>query len=811
MEILYNKLQNTQVTYPSSKEIEQLNYIQKCGLTDVVNKALVELYRVQPPNPITFLASFLINEDKSLQILKDIENSKRTKQTIEVKIAEEEKVLKEEQDKINKKQDEEEDKKRKLKETITNCEDFEESFNDICEQFKNIIGATGVYIAKYDLKRKKVESVEEDENAHIDPDNIKVLRYIHWCNDHNFLHNQYLPPRKGVSYNLFLEGGGGGEEEDEEGDEGEKNEENIQENEQKNEENHGENEEEEEGEGKEKERKLKNIEINDCVSEKKMFYFKEPRLGSYLCYDISYNSSLNYSSLQSAITNLNEYLALKKEYDKRKAEREEEDKEKEGPGGGSSDRKNASGEAEEDENEGENDGEEREKDGEEEEHENESKLIKPELKEFDKEKKVLIIGMDTLGQDRTFSEGEKAFILEICELIRNTMEEVEKRKLERDRDTRIDMLTTEKPLVEDWNQDKFEQEEENAVRDYINSDDYLQKEIQDEEGRLVNENFAKTTYDITTITDGDFLSVLETFSKFEFVQFEKAFQNIFYFCKLEPNVINEDETNKLSWKKAKNEWEKTFEILKNYNPLGPKPDKLQKIFKGNIILGNLEPFLGEEMVEGVKEFSYVFYLLIKYIVDVLRVRRSDILYRHKTQRAAIKNRLEILKHNKTIDEERAKALKAARREFEGEPEEEEEKEEEGEEGEEGEKDEGENKEVKEEKGGDNDDEEEEEEEEEDGEEGEKEEEGKETGRSGKGKNKGKKKKKKEPKLDAEGNVIEFNEEEFLSLFDQEHPKEAVPEEVKIDEDGDFDVDEEGVNEEENEEKEEDEEGNEEAE
>ena len=37
----------------------------------------------------------------------------------------------------------------------------------------------------------------------------------------------------------------------------------------------------------------------------------------------------------------------------------------------------------------------------------------------------------------------------------------------------------------------------------------------------------------------------------------------------------------------------------------------------------------------------------------------------------------------------------------------------------------------------------------------------------------------------------FNEEEWLQLYDQEHPKKEVPEEITLDIDGDFDVEEEG--------------------
>ena len=149
----------------------------------------------------------------------------------------------------------------------------------------------------------------------------------------------------------------------------------------------------------------------------------------------------------------------------------------------------------------------------------------------------------------------------------------------------------------------------------------------------------------------------------------------------------------------------------------------------------------------------------KFVVDSLNTRKSDILWRHANQREAIKNRNAIIKANKKIEAERKKALEDAKRQFNGEPE-------------------------KVETGGKEDEEEEEEEE---------------------GEDKAKKNND-DAKVDADGNPLAFNEEEFLQLFDQEHPQTPVPDEVKLDEDNDFDLEEEALpNEGEDEEGEEDDE------
>ena len=47
---------------------------------------------------------------------------------------------------MKKKEEEKEQEKEKLRETIKTCTDFEDKLNEICDQLKTIIGATGVYI-----------------------------------------------------------------------------------------------------------------------------------------------------------------------------------------------------------------------------------------------------------------------------------------------------------------------------------------------------------------------------------------------------------------------------------------------------------------------------------------------------------------------------------------------------------------------------------------------------------------------------------------------------------------------------------------
>lgn len=61
------------------------------------------------------------------------------------------------------------------------------------------------------------------------------------------------------------------------------------------------------------------------------------------------------------------------------------------------------------------------------------------------------------------------------------------------------------------------------------------------------------------------------FNQLEIVNFEILFQNILYFIGISNTDINEENTNKLQWKKARKFWNgNVLEALKLYDPFGPK-------------------------------------------------------------------------------------------------------------------------------------------------------------------------------------------------------------------------------------------------
>ena len=659
---LLEKLKNYKYQKPEEKpknpNAEYLDSFKR-----IVARGLSELNKIRPNNPITFLAEWLYNESDSREILLGIDNCHKQKELLDKKYIELQQKKAEEQAQKDKIEEEKRKQKEDLEKSITTCEDFEDHLNEICEKFKNIIGATGVYISKYDLKRKYPIDPDADENGHIDPSNTKVLQYVNWCNDHSFLHHQFLSPSEGVTYKLI--GKGEGDEEEGEADAPE---------EKKDEGEEGDGEEEENKEKEPKDETLKHLIIEEVVNEPKMKFFREPRLGCYYAIDIRYQSSMQYSSLLSAIENFKEYKVKKEEQDKRLAEKAEEEKLKAQEEGNQEKNEEKDKEKEEEEVEE----EENKKEGEEEEIPTEERdLDKPVvLKDFEKVEQIYVLSIDTMGQEKVFNEEEKKYILDIAKLIKNSMENHEKTLLEKDRDLRMEYLTIEKPIETEWDEDRFEAEKDNTIKEYQASEEFGNKNITDEDEKEVDFDMMRAKTIMNVIYSTEMINLLGMFEKFEFVQYEKLIQNLFYFARINGEEINEDFTHKLSWKKGRKIWKKMIELIKAYDPIGPRPEKIDKIFKGDVILANLEEFMEKEKLDELTEYSFSLRTLVSYVIEILKVRKSDIIRRFRYKKNLEKQRNDIIEKNKQMDEARKQALEEAIEQFEKEQDEREAEEEE---------------------------------------------------------------------------------------------------------------------------------------
>ena len=792
MSDLINKLKDYLLDNKTSN-IPEIKFLQDSELIFTVNRGFTELYRAKPKNPILFLSKWLSRESLTKELEQKYKDNKTKRENLEIRYFQQEKqkfILNQratEQKKVKK------DDEDSLITEIKSCKDFWLGFNHICERLKTLTNATGCYIGIYDQKRRPVKE-DDDMDGHLDPSGTKVLRYIAWNEDHNFLDDKYLEPNEGVTFDLITPKAQGSPQENQQEKEEQKNELNKEQKE------------------KSIEDTVKSLLIEDVVNDNRIKFFREPRLGCYLALDLTYKTSLSFNSLLSAIQCTKNYETAKAEQEERKKEWSEKQEEIKTQINELKETKSKEEEARKiaEENEAkaklaaaaaENDPNKQQegavpttspqvvnyankKDNMQEIAENIENLEKQltpweeepvKLQDYDKEDKNIYICLDTLGQDRIFSEEEIKYIKKVGANIRQSLEQLEQNLLEKDRDIRIKFLDDETQLKteEQYSDEKFEEITNNHITQYYSSEEYKSKGITDENAKLFEGDLEKMRYLKKLIIDDKSLDILLTFQDFEFVEHMKAFQNLFYFCQINPLDINENKTNKLEWKKARKFWSQIFPYIKSYNPIGPKPEQIKQIYKLNKIKESLETCLQKR--EEIKTYSQTLIMFIDLILHIIKVRHDNIIDRI-CKVALYKDRREkIIKENTEIEEERQKIIDAAKElnpnvKLPGEIEKI-------------------NEQVEEAKNEENKENEEKKEIKDDNKSKENKESNKEEGES--------KKEEKTENKEGEGEQIEeLNKDEIdsaklaedLRKYDEEHPKQEVPPDVEYDIDNDYDID-----------------------
>lgn len=664
--------------------VPEIRFLEDENISLTINRGFTELYNERPQNPVLFLGKWLEKESRAQELVEKYkQNQKQKEQLIQRSLLQKKEMEKKELIEKQKKQ-KEEIHMNELKTFIKNCNNFWDNFNYICEELKKNVNSTGVYIVIYDLKRKSVTE-DDDEFGHIHPSNSKVLRYIGWCKDHSFLHGKNLENNTGVTYDLILP-------------------KTVLVDPNQNQDNQENKTEQPQDVSKQqKDIPVDNITLNhllieDVILDPRMFFFREPRLGCYLALDITYQTSMKHESLLSAIQATKEYLENKEKQELRYKEwfdqKEQLEKEIE-------EIKKVIRKAEEEEEE--------RKLREEQDKEINSKdeikqipvkasgvLSSPkqtvlqspgitdpnvnsnlteiqniqnmitewkeepvQLKDYIKEEKKLIIALDTLGQDRLFTEAEEKYINDISILIKDSIQSLEKRLLEKDRDIRIafDKKELANRALDIFNDEKSELILNAAANEYFNSEEFKSRNITDETIKAVEGDLARAKYLSTFILQGGVYDNLLGFELYEFVEYEKIFQNLFFFVRTEPTDINEPETNKLKWQLAKLHWRGFFLKLKEFVPRGAKPEQIKQIYKLNRIKINLENEI--KKIEEVKDYSFSLYQLVDYVLFLIKIRYDDIVQRSATVLEKKEEREKIIQSNNEILNEREKIKEQA--------------------------------------------------------------------------------------------------------------------------------------------------------
>lgn len=74
---------------------------------------------------------------------------------------------------------------------LEKSEDLTDNLDELAAYLKDFTGATGVYIGKLIKPRRDIGD-DDDDRAHIDEENPKVIWYIHATDEHTFMKGNIL-------------------------------------------------------------------------------------------------------------------------------------------------------------------------------------------------------------------------------------------------------------------------------------------------------------------------------------------------------------------------------------------------------------------------------------------------------------------------------------------------------------------------------------------------------------------------------------------------------------------------------------------
>lgn len=391
------------------KEHPDIAYLKNDKIATVLSKALAETFRAKPNDPKTYFAKYLLNHSAQEKAAGRVSetvclNFQRLEREKEVQVARRQLLAKkiDEEKKVKaelKKTQEADENKAQFWQKVEKSNDLHDNLEELTNYLKNNTNATGVYIGKlvYPLKR-----IEEDagENDHEDTEAPKVIRYLYATDDHKFMLNRVLPPDRGVTHDVFKDSPAAEEPEQQQDENAEDG-----------------------GEPKPVQEQdilktFKHVYVPEVVRQKnpEMLYHKVPRLGCYMAVPLVYNSCLFDDSLEQAVADLIDVTQRREAQSKEQTEYYE----------GFNSRKEAAVNNNEPF----------------EEEERQWEVI--ETKPFASVESQWVVMLDTLGQDRQFTDDQKRFILQTVQHFGHIWEAQEEKVLTNDRDHKLEMINSDK-------------------------------------------------------------------------------------------------------------------------------------------------------------------------------------------------------------------------------------------------------------------------------------------------------------------------------------------------------------------------------
>lgn len=277
-------------------------------------------------------------------------------------------------------------------------------------------------------------------------------------------------------------------------------------------------------------------------------------------------------------------------------------------------------------------------------------------KSFETNENKYVVCLDTLGQDRPFTEEEKEFVLENIQYYSDNWTRIENLGLKKDIEERHKTFLKDKDYIEGEHANTIAAEEEKFIEDYFDGlEEQLEGDARAEKTPEIRQKFL-----LEKLCGEEWKKEILKFRNYQVIRFTRFFQSLFYFLGQTREEICEEGTNKLFWKIAKNKLnDGIFETMEKYSPVGPKDAEFKRYQLLNFIEKNIEGIT----IEDIEQYSYVLSRLFKWLTTSIEMRKDDIIKRKEIKEKEREDREQAQADHKEWEENRQKAMEEAKQAF----------------------------------------------------------------------------------------------------------------------------------------------------
>lgn len=170
-----------------------------------------------------------------------------------------------------------------------------------------------------------------------------------------------------------------------------------------------------------------------------------------------------------------------------------------------------------------------------------------EYADFMSSEQKYVVCLDTLGQDRPFTDDQKRFVLKCVQKFKENWERAEKAALVQDRDAKMGQLAKEPAIEQEATQSVMEQIERTVEELLANET----KEYEDDEQKEIEVGQLRLTATAKVFQSGAWDEYVKEVQQQHVIKMPKIIQSLMFLLCMPRDQICEPDSNRLFWKAAK--------------------------------------------------------------------------------------------------------------------------------------------------------------------------------------------------------------------------------------------------------------------